>query len=117
MLRVHVVQLCYNLSDPAMEDLLYEAESVRRFAGLKLSEPIPDESTILHFRHLLEERQLGDGLFKEINAHLESQGLRLLGGIVGASIIEAPFSIENQYGQRRTRRCVRRRRGINTTLG
>ena len=51
MLRVHVVELCYNLSDPAMEDLLYEAESVRRFAGLRMSEPIPDESTILHFRH------------------------------------------------------------------
>ena len=53
MLRVRMVQLCYNLSDPAMEDLLYEADSVRRFAGLRLSEPIPDESTILHFRHLL----------------------------------------------------------------
>ncbi len=45
MLRVHIVQLCYNLSDPAMEDLLYEAESVRSFAGLRLSEPLPDEST------------------------------------------------------------------------
>ena len=43
MLRVHVVQLCYNLSDPAMEDLLYEAESVRRFAGLRLTEALPDE--------------------------------------------------------------------------
>ena len=63
MLQVHIVQLCYNLSDPAMEDLLYEAESVRRFAGLRLSEPLPDESTILHFRHLLERHQLGQGLF------------------------------------------------------
>ena len=61
MLRVHIVQLCYNLSDPAMEDLLYEAESVRRFAGPRLSEPIPDESTILHFRHLLERHELGQG--------------------------------------------------------
>ena len=59
MLRVHIVQVCYNLSDTGMEDLLYEAESVRRFVGLRLSEPIPDESTILHFRHLLEEHQLG----------------------------------------------------------
>ena len=71
MLRVHMVQLCYNLSDPAMEDLLYEAKSVRRFAGLRLSEPIPDESTILHFRHLLEQHQLGQGLFGEIKDHLE----------------------------------------------
>ena len=74
MLRVHIVQLCYNLSDPAMEDLLYEAESVRRFAGLRLAEPIPDESTILHFRHLLERHQLGQGLFEEIKGHLEEQG-------------------------------------------
>ena len=68
MLRIHCVQLCYNLSDPAMEDLLYEAESVRRFCGLTLSEAIPDESTILHFRHLLERHDLGTALFETINA-------------------------------------------------
>ncbi len=101
MLRVHIVQLCYNLSDPAMEDLLYEAESVRRFAGLRLSEPIPDESTILHFRHLLERRQLGQGLFEEIKGHLEEQGVRLREGtIVDATIIEAPSSTKNRRGQR-----------------
>ena len=53
MLRVHCVQLFYNLSDPGMEDLLYEVESVRRFVGLRLSGPLPDETTILNFRHLL----------------------------------------------------------------
>ena len=101
MLRVHVVQLCYNVSDPGMEDLLYEAESVRRFAGLRLSEPIPDESTILHFRHMLEERHLGQGLFAEINEHLASQGLRLRERtIVDATIIEAPSSTKNRTGQR-----------------
>ncbi len=101
MLRVHIVQLCYNLSDPAMEDLLYEAESVRRFAGLRLSEPIPDESTILHFRHLLEAHQLGQGLFEEIKGHLEEQGVRLREGtIVDATIIEAPSSTKNRAGQR-----------------
>ena len=101
MLRVHVVQLCYNLSDPAMEDLLYEAESVRRFAGLRLSEPIPDESTILHFRHLLERQQLGQGLFEEIKGHLEEQGVRLREGtIVDATIIAAPASTKNRTGQR-----------------
>ena len=62
MLRVHTVQVCYNLSDPGMEDLLYEAESVRRFVGLRLIDPLPDESTILHFRHLLERHNLGQGL-------------------------------------------------------
>ena len=101
MLRVHIVQLCYNLSDPAMEDLLYEAESVRSFAGLRLSEPLPDESTILHFRHLLEKHQLGQGLFEEIKGQLEAKGMRLREGtIVDATIIEAPSSTKNRAGQR-----------------
>ena len=82
MLRIHCVQLCYNLSDPGMEDLLYEAESVRRFVGLNLTEALPDETTILNFRHLLERHQLGKGLLEEINAHLESQGLRLREGTI-----------------------------------
>ena len=101
MLRVHCVQLFYNLSDPGMEDLLYESEPVRRFAGLKLSGPLPDESTILHFRHLLENHSLGQGLLEEINAHLDSQGLRLREGtIVDATIIEAPSSTKNQARER-----------------
>ena len=101
MLRIHCVQLFYNLSDPGMEDLLYEAESVRRFVGLSLTEALPDETTILNFRHLLERHELGKGLFEEINAHLESQGLRLREGtIVDASIIEAPSSTKNGSGER-----------------
>ena len=84
-----------------MEDLLYEAESVRRFAGLRLSEPIPDASTILHFRHLLERDQLGQGLFEEIKGHRQEQGVRLREGtIVDATIIEAPSSTKNRTGQR-----------------
>ena len=101
MLRIHCVQLFYNLSDPGMEDLLYEAESVRRFVGLRLSGPLPDETTILNFRHLLEERQLGEGLMEEINRHLATQGLRLREGtIMDASIIEAPSSTKNGAGER-----------------
>ena len=101
MLRVHLVQLCYNLSDPGMEDLLYEAESVRRFVGVRLSEPLPDESTILHFRHLLERHHLGQELFAEINGHLAAQGVRLQEGtIVDATIIAAPTSTKNRSGQR-----------------
>ena len=101
MLRVHCVQLFYNLSDPGMEDLLYEAESVRRFVGLSLAEALPDETTILNFRHLLERHQLGKGLLEEINAHLESQGLRFKEGIiVDASIIEAPSSTKNRARKR-----------------
>ena len=97
MLRVHCVQLFYNLSDPGMEDLLYEVESVRRFAGLRLTGPLPDETTILHFRHLLERHGLGEALFAEINAHLASLGRRLkTGTIVDASIIDAPSSTKNR---------------------
>ena len=89
------------LSDPGMEDLLYEAESVRRFVGLRLSGPLPDETTILNFRHLLEEGRLGQGLMEEINRHLATQGLRLREGtIVDASIIEAPSSTKNGAGER-----------------
>ena len=100
MLRVHCVQLFYNLSDPGMEDLLYEVESVRRFAGLRLSGPLPDETTILNFRHLLETQGLGMGLFEEINVHLASLGHRLkTGTIVDASIIDAPSSTKNRRGE------------------
>ena len=70
MLRVNCVQLFYNLSAPGMEDLLYKSEPVRRFAELKLSGSLTDETTILKFRHLLEGNSLGQGLLGEINAHL-----------------------------------------------
>ncbi|MCY4364834.1 MAG: IS5 family transposase [Chloroflexi bacterium] len=101
MLRIHCVQLFYNLSDPGMEDLLYESDPVRRFVGLKLTGPLPDETTILNFRHLLEQHNLGQGLLKEINAHLESQGLKLREGtIVDATIIEAPSSTKNRNQER-----------------
>ena len=101
MLRIHCVQLFYDMSDPGMEDLLYEVESVRRFAGLKLSGPIPDETTILNFRHLLERHGLGRGLFEEINAHLAGRGYRVRRGtIVDATIIAAPSSTQNREGTR-----------------
>ena len=127
MLRTHCVQLFYNLSDPGMADLLYEAESVRRFVGLKLPSPLPDETTILNFRHLLEQQSLGTGLLEEINAHLESQGLKLREGTIvdatiDATIIEAPSSTKNRSGERdpemhQTRRCIRPRRGTSGISG
>ena len=80
MLRIHCVQLFYNLSDPGMEDMLYEVESVRRFVGLRLSGPLPDETTILNFRHLLEEHELGAGLFEEIKPLSGVQGTPSSGG-------------------------------------
>ncbi len=101
MQRIHCVQLFYNLSDPGMEDLLYESDPVRRFVGLNLTGLLPDETTILNFRHLLEQHHLGQGLLEEINAHLESQGLILREGtIVDATIIEAPSSTKNRNKER-----------------
>ncbi len=117
MLRIHCVQLFYNLSDPGMEDMLYEVESVRRFVGLRLSGPLPDETTILNFRHLLEEHELGQSLFEEINRHLESQDC---GFGRGRSWTRA--SSRRRHRRRivlviATLRCVRRRRGTSGTLG
>ena len=101
MLRVHCLQLFYNLSDPAMEDALYEIESMRRFAGLRLSDRLPDESTILRFRHFLERHQLGKVIFDTVSTQLREQGLMMREGtIVDATIIAAPSSTKNQKGER-----------------
>jgi len=101
MLRVHVMQLVYNLSDPEMEDYLYEVESMRRFARLRLCEGIPDETTILNFRHFLEKNKFGKRIFETINNHLKDKGLQLKEGtIVDAAIIAAPTSTKNAEGER-----------------
>lgn len=71
MLRVHLMQNWFALSDPAMEEVLYEIASLRGFAGLGL-EALPDETTILNFRHLLEASDLAEDIFKQVNTHLAS---------------------------------------------
>jgi IS5 family transposase len=101
MLRVHLMQNWFALSDPAMEEALYEIASLRSFARLSLNEPIPDETTILNFRHLLEANDLADDLLKAINALLARKGLLLKqGSIVDATIIAAPSSTKNADGER-----------------
>jgi IS5 family transposase len=100
MLRIHCMQLFYNLSDPAMEDSLYEIESMRRFAGITI-DTVPDETTILNFRHLLEKHNLGEKLFNKINRYLENKGLSFKEGtIMDATIIAAPTSTKNQDSER-----------------
>jgi len=100
MLRIHFMQHWYGMSDPAMEDALYEIHSMRQFAGLSLDQ-IPDETTILNFRHLLEKHKLGQKLFKEVTAHLEKRGMLLREGTaIDASIINAPSSTKNKDGKR-----------------
>ena len=101
MLRVHCLQLFYNRSDPGMEDDLYEMESLRRFAGLRLGGAIPDETTILNFRHLLERHGLGEILLSRINQHLAARGLRLREGtVVDSTLIAAPSSTQNEQKAR-----------------
>lgn len=101
MLRVHLMQNWFALSDPAMEEALYEIASLRNFAGLDLRGAIPDETTILNYRHLLEEYDLAADILKEVNAHLTRKGLLLKrGSIVDATIIAAPSSTKNAEGER-----------------
>jgi transposase, IS5 family len=102
MLRIYFMQQWFNLSDPAMEDALYDSESMRRFAGIDLTvELVPDETTILRFRHLLEQHRLAEKLFAQVRALLEERQLLLKSGtIVDATIIAAPPSTKNAAGER-----------------
>jgi len=98
MLRIYFLQHWFNLSDPAVEEALYDSLSMRRFVGIDLGrERVPDETTVCKFRHLLEQHDLGRGLFEEVGRHLHSKGLQVSSGtIVDASIINAPSSTKNQ---------------------
>jgi IS5 family transposase len=102
MLRIYFLQQWFDLSDPAAEDALYDSESMRRFAGVELSEDaVPDETTILRFRRLLEEHQLTEQVFALVRGLLESKGLLMkTGTIVDATIISAPSSTKNATGTR-----------------
>jgi IS5 family transposase len=97
MLRIYFMQQWFNLSDPQAEDALYDIESMRRFAGIELADDaIPDETTILHFRHLLEEHKVAEQIFAEVRSLLEEKRLLLKSGtIVDATIISAPSSTKN----------------------
>lgn len=102
MLRIYFLQQWFDLSDPAAEEALYDIESMRRFVGLELSEDaIPDETTILHFRHLLQQHRLTEQLFDAVRGLLETKGLLLQAGtIVDATILHAPSSTKNATGTR-----------------
>lgn len=100
MLRIHLLQISYNLS-AQMEDFLHENVTARKFVGLDMADRTPDESTILFLRHLLEKHNIGEQIFKLINVRISEAGLRLCKGrIVDASFIEAPSSTMNSSGKR-----------------
>ena len=101
MLKVHLMQNWFGLSDPAMEEALYEIASMRQFAGFSLTKPIPDETTILNFRRLLEQFELAPEILARVNGYLSRKGLLLKRGtIVDATIISAPSSTKNAEGKR-----------------
>lgn len=102
LLRIYFLQQWFNLSDPQAEDSIYDSESMRRFAGVELGDDaIPDETTILRFRHLLEKHALTEAIFGEINGLLVEKRLLLKSGtIVDATIISAPSSTKNARRER-----------------
>jgi len=97
MLRIYFLKQWFNLSDPGVEEALYGSVVMRNFAGIDLGrEPVPDETTVCKFRHLLEEHRLGGEILETVNLHLESKGVRITRGtIVDATIIAAPSSTKN----------------------
>ncbi len=102
MLRIHLLQHWFNLADVACEEALYDSAALRAFVGIDLGrEPVPDATTILKFRHLLEKHDLGQAVFAEVGRILQGRGLRLSAGtIVDATIIAAPSSTKNAEQQR-----------------
>jgi transposase, IS5 family len=102
MLRLYFVQHWFALSDPAAEDALYDSAALRRFVGIDLGRaPAPDETTILNFRHLLEEHELCGQMLDTVNHYLATRGIRITtGSIVDATIIQAPSSTKNENKER-----------------
>ena len=102
MLRIHFLQHWFELSDPSTEEALYDSRAMRQFVGIDLGkEPVPDETTICKFRHLMERHNLGGELFQLVNVYLEENGLKVnRGTIVDATIIDAPRSTKNKKRQR-----------------
>ena len=102
MLRMYFLRHWFNLSGPGVEDALYDSPTMRAFVGIDLGrEPVPDETTVCKFRHLLEEHGLGHAVFETVAAHLRAQGVTVsTGTIVDATIIAAPASTKNATGTR-----------------
>ena len=102
MLRMYLMQNWFNLSDAAIEDAIYDSHAMRNFMHIDfLTEQVPDATTLLHFRHLLEEHKIGEQIFADVNTRLENAGLIMHGGtIVDATIVAAPSSTKNKDGKR-----------------
>ena len=102
MLRMYLLQIWFNLSDAGVEDVIYDSYCMRKFMGLDfMTESVPDATTLLKFRHLLEEHGIGKIIFDDIKKALDNAGLIMHGGtIVDATLIAAPSSTKNETGER-----------------
>jgi IS5 family transposase len=102
MLRMYLMQNWFNLSDVGIEDAIYDSYAMRKFMRLDfLKQQVPDSTTLLHFRHLIEEHHIGEKIFNDVTQRLDAAGLMMHGGtIVDATIIAAPSSTKNQTGER-----------------
>jgi transposase, IS5 family len=102
MLRIYFLQHWFNLSDPAVEEALYDSAAMRSFVGIDLArEPVPDETTVCKFRHRLEKHGLGEKIFAAVVQYLKENGIKVsTGTIVDATIISAPSSTKNRTGER-----------------
>jgi len=102
MLRIHLLQHWFGLSDPAAEEAIYDSRSMRKFTRIDLGkEAAPDETTICRFRHLLEKNEIGPQMMKLVNSYLARRGFRVsTGTIVDATIIAAPSSTKNKQKKR-----------------
>ena len=116
MLRIYFLQQWFNLSEPAVEESLYESVSMREFVGIDLGlEPVPDETTVCKFRHLLERLDFGRLLFVDVGRHLQSKGMKVSGGtIVDATVMRhrprPKMPVVNAI-----RKCIRLGRAISGT--
>jgi transposase, IS5 family len=118
MLRIYFLQQWFNLSDPAVEEALYDSATLRQFVGIDLgSEPVPDETTVCKFRHVLEEHNLGEEILGTVNLHLQAKGVRITTGtIVDATLIHAPSSTKN-HEQSRDPEMHQAKKGKNWYFG
>ena len=124
MLRIYFLQQWFSLSDPAVEEALYDSPLMRHFAQIDLgNEPVPDETTVCKFRHMLEAHELGSAILETVNLHLEGRGIKITTGtIVDATIIHAPSSTKNREQKRdpdmyQTRKGKQWYFGIKTHVG
>lgn len=117
MLRMYLLQIWFDLSDPATEDAIYDSYAMRKFTGIDfMVESVPDETTLCKFRHLLEKNNIGNQFFAAINRFLEQTGHMMKGGtIVDATIINAP-SATKMPKEKVIRKCIKPRKGINGIL-